>query len=65
MEKKDSTFEPDFCAQKLKSNPWIVQPFERYEEIRIEDLIKNIRKVKGQLISLALKILSYVKTYNT
>ena len=39
--KKDSTFEPDFCAQKLDSNPWIVQPFERYEEIRIEDLIKK------------------------
>ena len=39
--KKDSTFEPDFCAQKLDSNPWIVQPFERYEEVRIEDLIKK------------------------
>ena len=42
--KKDSTFEPDFCAQKLKSNPWIVQPFERYEEIRVEDLIKKHQK---------------------
>ena len=39
--KKDSTFEPDFCAQKLDSNPWIVQPFERYEEIRVEDLVKK------------------------
>ena len=39
--KKDSTFEPDFCAQKLNSNPWIVQPFEHYEEVRIEDLIKK------------------------
>ena len=39
--KKDSTFEPNFCAQKLNSNPWIVQPFERYEEISIEDLIKK------------------------
>ena len=39
--KKDSIFEPNFCAQKLNSNPWIVQPFERYEEIRIEDLIKK------------------------
>ena len=39
--KKDSTFEPDFCAQKLKTNPWIVQPFERYEEIKISDLIKK------------------------
>ena len=42
--KKDSTFEPDFCAQKLDSNPWIVQPFERYEEIRIDDLIKKHQK---------------------
>ena len=39
--KKDSTFEPDFCAQKLDSNPWIVQPFEHYEEMRVEDLIKK------------------------
>ena len=39
--KKDSTFEPDFCAQKLDSNPWIVQPFERYEEIRVEDLVNK------------------------
>ena len=42
--KKDSTFEPDFCAQKLDSNPWIVQPFERYEEIRVEDLVKKHKK---------------------
>ena len=39
--KADSTFEPDFCAQKLNDNPWIVQPFEKYEEIRIEDLKKG------------------------
>ena len=39
--KKDSTFEPDFCAQKLNGNPWIVQPFERYEEIRVEELVKK------------------------
>ena len=42
--KKDSTFEPDFCAQRLNSNPWIVQPFEHYEEIKIEDLIKKHQK---------------------
>ena len=42
--KADSTFEPDFCAQKLKDNPWIVQPFEKYEEIRIEDLKKKYSK---------------------
>ena len=39
--KKVSTFEPDFCAEKLNSNPWIVQPFEHYEEIRVEDLVKK------------------------
>ena len=39
--KKDSTFEPDYCAQKLNSNPWIVQPFENYEEVRVEDLVKK------------------------
>ena len=39
--KKDSTYEPDFCAQRLDSNPWIVQPFEHYEEVKITDLIKK------------------------
>ena len=42
--KKDSTFEPDFCAQRLDSNPWIVQPFEHYEEIKVEDLIEKHQK---------------------
>ena len=39
--KKYSTFDPDYCAQKLNSNPWIVQPFEHYEEVRVEDLVKK------------------------
>ena len=42
--KAKSTFNPDFCAVTLKDNPWIVQPFEKYEEIRIEELKKNIKK---------------------
>ena len=42
--KKDSSFEPDFCAVRLNSNPWIVQPFENYEEVRIIDLIKKHKK---------------------
>ena len=42
--KKDSTYEPDYCAERLDSNPWIVQPFENYEEIKIEDLIKKHKK---------------------
>ena len=42
--KKKSTFEPDYCAVRLPDNPWIVQPFEHYEEIRIEDLKKKHNK---------------------
>ena len=42
--KKESSFEPDFCAQRLDSNPWIVQPFEHYEEIKVEDLIEKHQK---------------------
>ena len=42
--KKKSTFEPDYCAVKLPDNPWIVQPFEVYEEVKIEDLIKKHHK---------------------
>ena len=42
--KKDSSFEPDYCAKKLDTNPWIVQPFEKYEEIKIEDLFKKHKK---------------------
>ena len=39
--KKDSNFEPELYTQKLNGNPWIVPPFERYEEVRVEDLIKK------------------------
>ncbi len=39
--KKSSKFEPDFCAVKLDSDPWIVQPTEHYEELSIEDIIKK------------------------
>ena len=42
--KKDSTFEPDYCAERLDGNPWIVQPFEHYEEVRIDDLVKKHQK---------------------
>ena len=42
--KKKSTFVPDYCSVKLPNNPWIVQPFEVYEEIRIEDIKKKHSK---------------------
>ena len=44
FKKKKSTFEPDFCSVKLPDNPWIVQPFEIYEELKIEDIKKKHNK---------------------
>jgi hypothetical protein len=35
-----STYEPDYCASKLQDNPWIVQPFENYELLSIEEIKK-------------------------
>ena len=34
---------PREWAVELKDSPWIIQPFEKYEEIRIEDLKKSQR----------------------
>ena len=39
--KKSSTFEPNFCSVRLKSDPWIVQPTEHYEELSIEEIVKK------------------------
>ena len=39
--KKSSKFEPDFCPIRLDSDPWIVQPTEHYEELSIEEIIKE------------------------
>ncbi|PPR47443.1 MAG: Xanthine phosphoribosyltransferase [Alphaproteobacteria bacterium MarineAlpha5_Bin9] len=36
--KSVSTFKPDYYVDYLKDSPWIHMPFERYEEITIEDL---------------------------
>ena len=42
--KAKSNFNPDFCAVKLEGDPWIVQPFEKYEEIRIDQLKEKHKK---------------------
>ena len=42
--KASSSFNTDFCAVKLKDDPWIVQPFEKYEEIRIKQLKEKHKK---------------------
>ena len=33
-----STFKPDYYIDYLKDSPWIEMPFERYEEMKLEDL---------------------------
>ena len=63
FKKKKSTFEPDFCANRLPDNPWIVQPFEIYEELRIEEIKKNIRYKKGQLKNRPFKFFKLVIDY--
>ena len=43
--KKKSTFEPNFCAVRLSSDPWILQCFESpWEELTIEDIKKKYNK---------------------
>ena len=41
MEKKSSSFTPDFCPILLENDPWIVQPSEYYDEVDIEALKKK------------------------
>ena len=36
-----STFKPNYYVDLLKNSPWIVMPFEKYEEITVEDLKKQ------------------------
>ena len=46
MEKKSSSFEPDFCPVKLDSDPWIVQPTEHYEELSIDKIEEKLNRAK-------------------
>jgi hypothetical protein len=36
-----STFTPDYSIEFLPTNPWIHQPFEVYDTLRPEQLIKK------------------------
>ena len=44
MEKKSSSFTPDFCPILLNSDPWIIQPSEYYDEIGVNALKKKHSK---------------------
>ena len=37
--KEQSYFEPDFYIDFIKGNPWIIQPFEHWDQVDINDLI--------------------------
>ncbi|RCS59698.1 phosphoribosyltransferase [Parvibium lacunae] len=37
-QKAQSVFAPDYCVQRLPDNPWIVQPFEHYDQLNIAQL---------------------------
>ena len=39
--KNRSIFQPDFYVNYLEHNPWIHQPFEKYEKINIHNLIQQ------------------------
>ena len=39
--KKSSKFKPDYCPVLLDGDPWIVQPYEYYDEIDIDGLNKK------------------------
>lgn len=39
--KANSQFKPDFYVDYLAHNPWIVQPFERFDGVSIDDLLKQ------------------------
>ncbi len=36
-----STFQPDYSVEYLPTNPWIHQPFEVYDHMRIEDVLEK------------------------
>ncbi len=39
--KKCSNYQPDFYVQYLEDNPWIHQPFEKYEQITLQQLLES------------------------
>jgi hypoxanthine phosphoribosyltransferase len=48
--KASSCIEPEYYAERLASNPWIHQPFERYDRLRPTDLAQEspVRPAPGK-----------------
>ncbi|MEZ7835982.1 MAG: phosphoribosyltransferase, partial [Burkholderiaceae bacterium] len=36
-----SAFQPDYSMEFLPTNPWIHQPFEPYDNLRVADLMEK------------------------
>jgi hypoxanthine phosphoribosyltransferase len=43
-QKACSEFTPDFAVDYLQASPWIHQPFENYDTIRPDQLLKHVQK---------------------
>ena len=44
--KSHSVISPDYCVEFLEDNPWVHQPFERYEYMTIEELASGLGSLK-------------------
>jgi hypoxanthine phosphoribosyltransferase len=40
-QKAHSVFKPDYCVQFLSTDPWIHQPFEIYDNMKMETLLRR------------------------
>ena len=46
-----SVFAPDYYVDYLSDNPWIHQPFESYEFMKPEDLVKTTSSKQGEILA--------------
>lgn len=45
--KRSARIRPDYCRFWLEGDPWIHQPFERYDNLRPERIVKRIDSVES------------------
>ena len=46
--KNCSVIEPDYYVDYLPDNPWIHQPFEKYEQMSAKELAESLKAPSGQ-----------------
>lgn len=47
-QKASSTVKPDYVVTVLATNPWIHQPFEHYDTVKLPELVKKWSKVPNK-----------------